>query len=288
MASSHEFPFAVSLQYSSTGSASNRQHLCGGALIGANYVLTAAHCFYDNNGNLDSASNWVVVAGSSNNNVCANSGWVKSSSCNYAQVKTINVHPSYNSRTVKNDIAILELSTSITIDGTNTKIAYIESGSVPVNSNFNVLVAGWGYYSTSEVVSTALRKVVIPVVQPSVCNALSLAMSSPMQVCAGYDSHDACSGDSGGPLFRSLNNSTSDWALIGIVSYGPDTVCGADATTRGVYTNTTYFLNSFIKPLVSSVKLSAYDPSGTYFTNSIGVTASVNVIVLVASLLILL
>ena len=61
------------------------------------------------------------------------------------------------------------------------------------------------------------------------------------QICAGDDSKDSCSGDSGGPL---LSSELDDgrWAVIGIVSFGAKGYC-ADSKFPGVYTRVDQFLD---------------------------------------------
>ncbi|KAF0981037.1 hypothetical protein FDP41_012825 [Naegleria fowleri] len=253
LASSHEFPFMASIQQVLSSTSSS--HFCGGSVIAANFILTAAHCVYDNNGNILSPSTVRVFAGSSSSS-CTNLA-----SCNYKNALTIIPHPNYNTNTLENDIALIQLNGNLNIDGTTTRLAYVEGGSIPLTTNFAATVAGWGYVDSTNTVQTNLMKVTVPVVPASICNGspLYLGMNSPMQVCAGDGAgHDACPGDSGGPLFRSLTSSTNDYVVFGVVSYGPDG-CGAGfSTNRGVYTNTTYFLSSFIKQYVPSVKISSY------------------------------
>lgn len=66
------------------------------------------------------------------------------------------------------------------------------------------------------------------------------------QICAGTlgasstDAKDTCSGDSGGPLMT-INKSTGQWFLVGIVSFG-DYPCDG----LGVYTNVKFFYNWII------------------------------------------
>jgi hypothetical protein len=85
--------WAVSL-YIGSGS------LCGGSIVSASWVITAAHCV-----NGVAASSITVYAGS-------NQRWTGTQT---RRVSQIIVHPSYNSVTFVNDIALLRLSSSLIV-----------------------------------------------------------------------------------------------------------------------------------------------------------------------------
>ena len=102
------------------------------------------------------------------------------------------VHPSYNTRTNVNDIAILILSSSFLNDG-NAKPMDISSSLDP-RPNSLVLVSGWGRYSTSSnAVSEKLQVANLTVISRRTCAELwsPLQITSKM-VCAMDRTRSAC------------------------------------------------------------------------------------------------
>ncbi|KAF5024518.1 hypothetical protein F66182_3458 [Fusarium sp. NRRL 66182] len=196
-ASAAEFPFIVSLQRRQDGF-----HFCGGTLINANTVLTAAHC------STRAASTLQIRAGSNNRN----SGGVLS------RVTSVTVHPSYNSgATYNNDVAIWKLATPIPTSSTVAYARLAASGSDPAAGSL-ATVSGWG--DTIEDGNNGpvqLRKVSVPIVSRASCRAQYDTPSITTNMfCAGYPEggRDSCQGDSGGPLVDSSRT------LIGVVSWG--------------------------------------------------------------------
>ncbi|KAK0384039.1 hypothetical protein NLU13_8128 [Sarocladium strictum] len=207
-AATGEFPYIVSLQQ-------NSRHFCGGVLLNANTVLTAAHCTEGS-----SASSVTIRAGT---NRWASGGVT-------SRVSSLRVHPNYVSSTTDNDIAIWKLSTSIAQSSLVAYATLPTQGSDPA-ANSAVTVAGWGYTSEdSGAVASSLLKVTVPVVSRATCRSEygSSAITNNM-VCAGLPQggKDSCSGDSGGPLVNASGT------LVGLVSWGNG--C-ARAGYSGVYT----------------------------------------------------
>ncbi|WYZ39659.1 hypothetical protein EsH8_III_001573 [Colletotrichum jinshuiense] len=213
-----DFPFIVSLQRSGS-------HFCGGSLLNANTVITAAHCSVG-----QSAGSVSVRAGS----LKRNSGGV------LVGVSRIIVNPSYTSSTYNNDVAIWKLSTSIPTSSTVSYVTLPAANSDPVGGS-NAQVAGWGVTSqSSSTIPVDLRKVTVPIVSRTTCRSQygTSAITTNM-VCAGVTTggRDSCQGDSGGPLVDASKT------LIGIVSWGDG--C-AQANAAGVYARVSTLL-SFIQ-----------------------------------------
>jgi len=216
LADQGEYPWQVALVGGTSIDLYNSQ-FCAGSLVSPQWVLTAAHCI-TNNGSVVLPSSLDVVVGI-RDLVAPAVGYQR------RDVTQIIRHPAYNSATYDNDIALLQLASSITIGGSGeTKVSLIP----PVPSNigglagFNSWVTGWGYTNVGW--PAQLLEVQLPIIANSTCNSSSDwdGMVTDNMLCAGPDSgtQSACSGDSGGPLVV-WNSTTGQWNLAGVVSWGP-------------------------------------------------------------------
>lgn len=190
---------------------------CGGTLVSATKVVTAAHCMAG-----QPVSNIRVVGGRTELN--GTDGTV-------SKVSRIWVNPDYTDATGGHDVAVLTLSTAMPYQ----PVSYVSSSQTGVYAaGTTARVLGWG--TTSEIggPSNQLRTATVPVVSDSSCRSSygSDFVQSDM-VCAGYSSGgvDTCQGDSGGPLLIG-------GVLAGITSWGEG--C-AEAGHPGVYTRLTAF-----------------------------------------------
>merc|ERR1712136_522094 len=199
-------PWQVSLQ--SWG------HFCGGTIIGKRWILTAAHCF-------TRGSNGVkVVAGEHNLRYTEGSE-------QKIYVERHFTHPSYGSRSQKNDITLLKLSTDLRFD------SYTQPACLPKladeNHDYapgtNVIVSGWGstranYAARSS--PSVLQEVSVPLISDATCKKSKYYGSqiSYSMFCAGklgVGGVDSCQGDSGGPVVKMVNGK---WTVLGVVSWG--------------------------------------------------------------------
>ncbi|KAI4469704.1 polyserase-related [Holotrichia oblita] len=185
------YPFIVSLRSSSNS------HFCGGSIINNLWVLTAAHCLVGS-----STSNVNAVVGT---NTLASGGSSLRSS-------RLLVHASYNPNTITNDVAVVQLASSISY---SNSIAAVSLNTADVGAVSAILI-GWGRTSTGGSIPNNLQQLSTNTITTASCQSVWGSSVSSSQICAYTRSgQGACNGDSGGPLVRA-----SDLAQLGIVSYG--------------------------------------------------------------------
>ncbi|KAH7030569.1 trypsin-like cysteine/serine peptidase domain-containing protein [Microdochium trichocladiopsis] len=214
-----DFPFIVAI--SDRGS-----QYCGGVLINAYTVLTAAHC------SIRMKEPWALVRAGS---LYWASGGVE------ANVSEIYYHPEFNFETTDNDIALWRLASPIHQSSTIRYAPLPLKGWDPVVGSL-VTAAGWGHLDGGDdsESSPMLRRVTVPVISRGTCRAdyaaQNLTVTNNMW-CAGLKQggKDSCGGDSGGPIVDALTKT-----LLGIVSWG--TGC-AEPNQPGVYVRISNYID---------------------------------------------
>ena len=226
--SNGKYPFMVSLQYNRAGTSPLEDHFCGGTLIDASHVLTAAHCADIVNGARGSgyvpASRLRIVVGTT----------VLNSSQGQARGITgssaISIHPSYSPAQLAYDVAVIKLNKPVSglqpigLDLVNSQ--RFENAGRPLS------VAGWGTTSTGGVPVNRMREARPPVVSDIAAKRAYRSSFIPsLMVAAGKQGVDSCFGDSGGPLFAPVSGG---YRQVGITSFGSNRC--AQAGYPGVYT----------------------------------------------------
>ncbi|XP_071990879.1 chymotrypsin-like elastase family member 1 isoform X2 [Engystomops pustulosus] len=210
-AARNAWPWQVSLQYQSGGS---WYHTCGGSLIRANRVMTAAHC-------VDRTNTYRVVLGE--HNLSQNDGTEQAIS-----VSGIRIHAYWNTNSVASgyDIAILHLAASATLNS-YVKLASLPSDGAILANNYNCIISGWGRTVTGGSLPSVLQQAPLPVVAHSTCSSGSYWGSTvkSTMVCAGGNGQQAgCQGDSGGPLNCAVNGV---YQVHGVTSFVSSSGCNA-------------------------------------------------------------
>ncbi|XP_056315264.1 transmembrane protease serine 6 [Danio aesculapii] len=225
-----EWPWQASLQISG-------RHICGGALVSAQWVVSAAHCFHDDR---YSPSVWTVYLGKLR---LSSSGQSEEA----VGVSLIHLHHYYDDETHDYDVALLRLARPVWA-GTLAQPVCVPPATHQLEPELLCWVTGWGALREGGAVSDVLQKVDVRLVSEDACVRSYGYLISPRMICAGYRSggKDACQGDSGGPLV--CQEPSGRWFLAGVVSWGRG--CGR-ADYYGVYTRITK-LSVWIKRTISS------------------------------------
>ena len=265
------FPFMASLMFEYDSQPGTIYPFCGGSVLDATHILTAAHCVYDIS-DFNIANTKVAIDANNAQEMFA---------VQRVAVKNIYYPSNYDDSTLINDVAVLELSqplptytslhAAILGDSTAEGQGY---RAIPAK-DFNII--GYGRLNSSTTNSQVdFMKATVTYVTPDVCDIWANFTTSNKQVCTTGSSFDGsnlvkatCQGDSGGPL---VWDNSGVKTQIGIVSFGPS-VCGdGTLTAQSVFTDVSQYKDWILQaqrgeiaPTTSATE-SASSSSGGSFT----------------------
>eukprot|EP00092_Neocalanus_flemingeri_P033547 GFUD01036470.1.p1 GENE.GFUD01036470.1~~GFUD01036470.1.p1 ORF type:complete len:505 (-),score=163.46 GFUD01036470.1:70-1584(-) len=206
------------------------EYKCGGSLISAGVVLTAAHCI----SSVD-PSTMIVRCGEwdtqQENEVLAHQD---------RRVDSTVLHPGYIASNLYNDLGLVFLSQDMDLTANVDTMCLPQQGERMDNTN--CVATGWGKdrFGDEGEYQTLLQQVTLPVVQHSYCqqslskNRLGnkFQLHSSFTCAGGLGGDDTCTGDGGSPLVCPSQSRPGQFVQAGIVSWGLG--CGQDGVP-GVY-----------------------------------------------------
>ncbi|EDV95841.1 protein masquerade [Drosophila grimshawi] len=218
------------------------QYLCGAALIGTQWVLTAAHCVT----NIVRSGDAIYVR-VGDYDLTRKYG---SPGAQTLRVATTYIHHNHNSQTLDNDIALLKLHGQAELrDG--VCLVCLPARGVSHTAGKRCTVTGYGYMGEAGPIPLRVREAEIPIVSDTECirkvNAVTekIFILPASSFCAGgEEGHDACQGDGGGPL---VCQDDGFFELAGLVSWGFG--CGR-VDVPGVYVKVSSFIG-WINQIIS-------------------------------------
>ncbi|XP_063928844.1 protein masquerade isoform X2 [Zophobas morio] len=218
------------------------QYLCGAALIGTQWVLTAAHCVT----NIVRSGDAIYVR-VGDHDLTRKYG---SPGAQTLRVATTYIHHNHNSQTLDNDIALLKLHGQAELKE-GVCLVCLPARGVSHAAGKRCTVTGYGYMGEAGPIPLRVREAEIPIVSDAECirkvNAVTekIFILPASSFCAGgEEGNDACQGDGGGPL---VCQDDGFYELAGLVSWGFG--CGR-VDVPGVYVKVSSFIG-WINQIIS-------------------------------------
>jgi len=202
---------------------------CGATMINSQFVLTAAHCIYDD----DNLMLYTVVAPQLDDE----SNFLSNQQAKALEFYYPDTYIDSSAELWPDDIAIIKLETPLAISNYSSLINTTVNNTFLVSDTFKAI--GHGFIEGNVSGGTNLLETTLTYISTSTCQAeygskltsSHLCFSGP--ISGGYR-NSTCNGDSGGPVYW---YNGSQYIQIGITSFGPSTCGDTSRNVTSVFTD---------------------------------------------------
>lgn len=215
-ASVSSFPWQVYVSLTVLSSGREMEISCGGSILDATHILTAAHCVDEEGTTVHYPEKDItVLAGTSNDTEVAYPAQRR-------HVLSFRVHPDYSPLpNIRDDVAVLTLEAPLILEpARNTAaIPLVAAGATPAPGT-TLGLSGFGKENGLEGESEEalpngnLYSTTLTAISSDACRS-AVGANSAVLLCAGSPTSSACEGDSGGPLTEG-----APAVEVGIVDFG--------------------------------------------------------------------
>ncbi|XP_064649984.1 transmembrane protease serine 9-like [Lineus longissimus] len=227
-----EFPYQVALVMQN-----GKGHLCGGAILDEDTILTAAHCFM-------TMGPWPMLYAIAIGKLVVS--WRKDE--NYYKVKAIRVHPNYHMRPgviMPDDVAVVKLEKKIIFTDEIKPIELPKTRKDMPKIGTECVIAGFGALPGG-LMAQQLMYAEMNIARIGECINFYSTIGSPIpsphtRLCVnGQRWRNVCSGDAGGPL--ACKRPDGRLVVDGIVSYGIGCNTPPPSQSPTIFTRVSSFL----------------------------------------------
>lgn len=202
---------------------------CGATMINSQFVLTAAHCIYDD----DNLMLYTVVAPQLDDE----SNFLSNQQAKALEFYYPDTYIDSSAELWPDDIAIIKLETPLAVSNYTSLINTTINNTFSVSDTFKAI--GHGLIEGNVSGGTNLLETTLTYMTTSACQAeygskltsSHLCFSGP--ISGGYR-NSTCNGDSGGPVYW---YNGSQYIQIGITSFGPSTCGDTSRNVTSVFTD---------------------------------------------------